>query len=74
MNDGIIDTGRHEVKAKVNEDFCTGCGPCEMICPEVFRIENKICKVMVNTIPPEAEDRCYKAMVECPVEAIMLEW
>ena len=61
------------MRAKVNEDFCTGCGPCEQLCPEVFKIINKISKVQVVAIPPEAEERCYQAMIECPVEAISLE-
>lgn len=61
------------MKAKIHEAFCTGCGPCEQLCPEVFRVENKICKVLVELIPPEAEDRCHEAMVLCPVEAITLE-
>jgi ferredoxin len=61
------------MRAKVNEEFCTGCGPCEAICPEVFKIQNQKCKVQVDIIPPEVEDRCHQAMVECPIEAITLE-
>ena len=61
------------VKAKVDEDACTGCGPCEDICPEVFQIVDGISKVKVNPVPRAAEQRCREAVESCPLEAISIE-
>lgn len=61
------------MKAKVNEELCTGCGPCEEICPEVFKIEEGVSKAQVDTVPAEAEDSCREAMEECPTDAISIE-
>jgi ferredoxin len=69
---GIINQ-KKKMKAKVNEEFCTGCGCCEATCPEVFKIHDSVCKVLVDAIPAEALDRCHESMVECPVEAILME-
>lgn len=61
------------MKANVNEELCTGCGPCEDICPEVFSIEGDVSKVKVDTVPGQAEETCRQAMEECPVNAISIE-
>jgi len=61
------------MKAKVNEELCTGCGPCEEICPEVFKIEDDVSKVQVDIVPSEAENNCREAMEQCPTEAISIE-
>jgi ferredoxin len=61
------------MRAKVNEEFCNGCGPCEDICPEVFRIEEGVSKVQVDTVPHDVEDACREAMEQCPTEAISIE-
>ena len=61
------------MKVRVSHDFCMGCGPCEQICPKVFKIENNRCRVLVDHVPPEDEEKCYQAMVQCPVEAIRIE-
>jgi ferredoxin len=62
-----------KMKAKVNKDLCVGCGPCQDICPEVFQIENDLAKVKVEIVPPENQETCYKAMENCPTEAISIE-
>lgn len=61
------------MKAKVDESLCCGCGPCEDICPDVFKIENGIAIVQKDIIPSELEDRCREAMENCPTNAISLE-
>ena len=61
------------MKAKVDEDLCAGCGPCEDICPEGFAIEEGMAKVKADPVPPEAEDACRLAMDSCPAEAISVE-
>lgn len=60
------------MKAKVDSQLCTGCGPCEEICPQVFKIENDMSVVKVTVVPPEAEDSCREAAESCPTGAISL--
>ena len=61
------------MKASVDEDLCCGCGPCEEICPQVFKIEDGIAKVLANPVPADAEATCREAMDNCPTEAISIE-
>ena len=61
------------MKAHVNEELCTGCGPCEEICPEVFKIEDDLSHVQTNLVPSDAEESCREAMEECPTDAISIE-
>ena len=58
------------MKAKVDEDLCTGCGLCVETCPEVFDMEDDIAVVKVDPVSGDAEDSCKDAAEECPVEAI----
>ena len=60
--------------AKVDENVCTGCGLCEETCPEVFELgDDDVASVVVDVVPPEAEEACQEAMEGCPVEAISIE-
>jgi ferredoxin len=57
-------------KAKVDHELCIGCGTCESICPNVFKINNGKSEVV-------AED-CQGCNIEeviesCPVGAISQE-
>ncbi len=62
------------MKARVDEELCTGCGLCEETCPEVFEMgEDSIAKVKVDVVPAEAEETCREAAEQCPVEAIQIE-
>jgi len=61
------------MKAKVDPDSCIGCGLCETLCPEVFRLEDDKAVAYVATVPLEAEEACRKTADECPVAAIALE-
>ena len=61
------------MKAKVDEELCTGCGPCEEICPEVFKIEEDVSIVKTDPVPPEAEESCREAADQCPTDAISVE-
>jgi len=62
------------MKASV-DDSCTACGLCTEICPDVFRLDevDDIAQVIVDQVPPDAEDSCREAADGCPVEAIHLE-
>jgi len=61
------------VKATVDSDICIGCGLCESICPEVYRMEDDKAVVYVTVVPVDSEEACKKAADECPVTAITLE-
>jgi ferredoxin len=54
----------------IDEEECIGCGSCEEICSEVFKMEEDIEKAKV--IQPEGgpEDLIEEAMETCPVECI----
>lgn len=62
------------MRAEVDRDGCTGCGVCESICPEVFRLdEENLSTVIVDEIPAELEDSAVEAQEECPVSVINIE-
>jgi ferredoxin len=61
------------MKARVNEDLCTGCGPCEDTCPEVFQIQGDVATVKVDLVPEGAKERCKEARDNCPTDAISIE-
>jgi len=54
----------------IDEDECIGCGSCEEICPEVFKLNEKTEKAEV--IKPEGgpEDLIQEAIETCPVSCI----
>ncbi len=57
----------------IDQEECIGCGTCEEICPEVFRLNDKTQKAEV--IDPEGapEGRIEEAIEACPVECIHWE-
>ena len=58
------------MKAVVDQEACVGCGLCADTCPEVFEMEGSVAKVIVETVPEDAEESCKDAASACPVEAI----
>lgn len=60
------------MKAKIDQDLCTGCGLCPDTCPEVFQMDGDKAKVIVDVVPNEAENTCEEAAESCPVEAISI--
>ena len=57
----------------IDEDECMGCGTCEELCPEVFRLNTDTEKAEV--IKPEGgpEDLIEEAIDSCPASCISLE-
>ena len=54
------------MKVKVDKEKCIGCGACEAICPEAFKIVDGKAK-FVGT----GKEKCLKDAVDsCPVQAI----
>ena len=61
------------MKVRVDPDLCTGCGPCQEICPEVFEIRDDVSAVLVKEVPPELADAVREAADSCPPGAIIVE-
>ncbi|EKE10847.1 MAG: hypothetical protein ACD_15C00193G0008 [uncultured bacterium] len=58
-------------KVRVNEDLCIGCGTCESLCPNVFKIEED---GKSHVISQECGDcNCQETADSCPVSAISVE-
>ena len=57
-------------KVFVDETLCTGCGLCESTCPEVFKVENDLAKVISEDL---ASCNAQEAVDVCPVSAITYE-
>lgn len=59
------------VKVYVDKDTCIGCGVCEGICPDVFKMNDD---GKAEAIVPETEAACAQdAADSCPVQAIKVE-
>jgi ferredoxin len=61
------------MKPDVDLDLCIGCGACEDICPDVFRLEDDGYSHVINSEPsPELYDCIRDAADGCPTEAISI--
>lgn len=61
------------MKATVDAEKCVGCGVCEEICPEVFKMEEDKAVVHASPVPEGAEDKCKQAGETCAPNAINIE-
>jgi ferredoxin len=57
----------------IDEDECIGCGSCEEICPEVFRLNEETEKAEVAKPKGGPEDLIQEAIDTCPVSCIHWE-
>ncbi|RLG46040.1 MAG: ferredoxin [Thermoproteota archaeon] len=59
------------MRVTIDEDACIGCGVCEAMCPEVFKVEGDKAKV----IDPEGCNgcNCQEVAESCPTQAIIIE-
>lgn len=53
----------------IHQDQCIGCGLCESICPEVFRL-NDDSLAEVHQQPDAMTDSLQDAVDSCPVSCI----
>lgn len=61
------------MKAIVDCDLCIGCGLCEESCPEVFRVVDEGCALVLVESPGHEQYECIREAAEvCPTEAITL--
>ncbi len=51
------------------EEGCTGCGLCEEICPEVFKVEDEA-MVIEGVNYNDYAQKIIEAAENCPVEVI----
>lgn len=59
------------MKAYVDKDICIGCGLCEGLCPQVFKMDDDGKAVAVDIeLSNEFEDGAKDARDQCPVSAI----
>ena len=59
-------------KPKVNQELCIGCGTCEALCPQIFKVENGKSQVIGDDCEKASCD-CNEVMTSCPVSAISKE-
>ena len=60
-------------KVHIDEDECIGCGTCEKICPEVFKLDSDSGKAKVIKQEGGPEDLIDEAIESCPVSCIKWE-
>lgn len=71
INFSIIEQGGLEMKVKVNQDACIGCGACQAIAPDVFEVNDGLAQAIVDIVPKEAEEDAMDALEGCPTDAIV---
>jgi NAD-dependent dihydropyrimidine dehydrogenase PreA subunit len=53
-----------------NQELCTGCGMCSMVCPHgVFAMNGRLAKL----VRPEACMECGACQLNCPTDAVTVE-
>lgn len=57
-------------KVYIDEDECIGCGSCEDICPEVFKLDSDSEKAKVIKQEGGPENLIEEAINTCPVSCI----
>jgi len=59
------------MKAIVDEDLCIGCGACEDVCPDVFRLEDDGYAHVIAENPTSEMYGCIRDAEDgCPTAAI----
>ncbi len=58
------------MRVTIDEEECIGCGTCEEICPQVFRLDEETEKAKVIS-QDGPEDLIREAMDSCPSSCIL---
>lgn len=61
----------HEIEAAVDRALCVGSGPCFVLAPRAFSLDESM-KAVVLDPGAESEDALMAAARECPAQAIFL--
>ena len=56
----------------IDEEECIGCGMCEEVCEEVFRLNEETEKAEILEPEGGPDELLQEAMESCPVECIYL--
>lgn len=62
---------RHRIRASVDRSLCIGSGPCFVIAPRAFMLDDSM-KAIVLDESAEREEALLAAALECPTAAIYL--
>jgi len=54
----------------LDEDECIGCGTCEELCPDVFRLNEDTQKAEIIQAQGGPENQIDEAIESCPVSCI----
>ncbi|MGO8685374.1 MAG: ferredoxin [Thermoleophilia bacterium] len=57
----------------IDEDLCSGCGTCEVVCPDVFVLGDDGLAHVVEGSDCDDAGCCEEAAESCPEEAITLD-
>lgn len=57
-------------KVTIDTSVCVGCGLCEQLCPEVFKLEDGIAQVKGSEC---GQHSLPEVVQQCPVEAIKVD-
>ncbi|MGD9898545.1 MAG: ferredoxin [Calditrichaceae bacterium] len=59
------------MKFIVDNQACRGCGICERVCPQVFRMRNDMSvKIEMTPVPAELINCALRAENSCPLRII----
>jgi ferredoxin len=57
-------------KIKIDQEKCIGCGMCQSLCPQVFKLGSNGKSKVIN---PNGKCNLQEAVDSCPAEAISFE-